>query len=122
MDKHIEELKELALKSLGDKRTVTVIGADLFHVSTLDGDGIADCDNQQQAEFIASASPTMILALLAKLEAAEARLLVPVKLPSERFQYHESDYDDGHTAGWNSYRLEAIKEVTAAGYPVKGGE
>ncbi|HHH1259015.1 TPA: hypothetical protein ACPZRQ_003585 [Yersinia enterocolitica] len=57
-----------------------------------------------------------------RAEAAEARLLVPVKLPSERFQYHESDYDDGHTAGWNSYHLEAIKEVTAAGYPVEGGE
>lgn len=58
----------------------------------------------------------------ADIAAAEARLLVPVKLPSERFQYHESDYDDGHTVGWNSYRLEAIKEVTAAGYPVEGGE
>lgn len=63
-----------------------------------------------------------IHSLSEKLQAAEARLLVPVKLPSERFQYHESDYDDGHTVGWNSYRLEAIKEVTAAGYPVEGGE
>jgi hypothetical protein len=58
---------------------------------------------------------------LRKIAELEARQL-SVKLPHERFKYHESDYDDGHTAGWNGYRLEAIKAIRAAGGTVEGSE
>lgn len=89
---NLEELKKAALEALGDECTVNMIGADLFHVSTIDGDGIADCDNQKQAEFIASASPAVTLALIAQLEAAQFeikelnnKLETPVSLPKAAY-------------------------------------
>lgn len=90
---NIEELKKAALVALGGECTVNMISADLFHVSTIDGDGIADCDNQQQAEFIASASPTTILDLIAQLEAAHGSIK---ELESKVNHYVAAEYAHKH--------------------------
>lgn len=45
-----------------------------------------------------------------------------IKLPDERFIYHDSDYDDGYVKGWNKYRLEAIHAIHEAGGKVEGVE
>lgn len=35
-------------------------------------------------------------------------------VPDERFCYHESDYDDGHTHGWNACRAEILSKIEEA--------
>ncbi|RAP69705.1 yajA domain protein [Candidatus Erwinia dacicola] len=45
-----------------------------------------------------------------------------IKLPDERFIYHDSDYDDGYVRGWNAYRLESIQAIHTAGAKVEGVE
>lgn len=45
-----------------------------------------------------------------------------IKLPDERFIYHDSDYDDGYVRGWNAYRLESIHAIHEAGGKVEGVE
>ncbi len=126
MDKNIEELKKAALEALGGECTVKMISSDLFHVSTIDGDGIADCDNQQQAEFIASASPTTILDLIAQLEAAQnelsaanEKLSKPVVLP-QRYEcegYHIGEaYLKPNPDGDCFDRDEVIDAIKEAGF------
>lgn len=35
-------------------------------------------------------------------------------VPEERFRYQESDYDDGHTNGWNACRAEMLRKIEEA--------
>ncbi|WP_145554891.1 hypothetical protein [Yersinia canariae] len=54
---------------------------------------------------------------LQRAEAAEARLLVPVKLPTEEFNIYSGDFK------YRGYIKEAvIRVIRDAGYPVEGGE
>ncbi|MDW2646293.1 hypothetical protein RYZ59_22340 [Citrobacter sp. HN-141] len=61
--------------------------------------------------------------LLDELEAAENRMAElearTVTLPSERFRYGESDYDDGYVNGWNAHGIETKSALRAAGIGVK---
>lgn len=62
--------------------------------------------------------------LLNELEAADKRIAElearTVTLPSERFRYGESDYDDGYVNGWNAHGIETKSALRAAGIVVKG--
>ncbi|MBN3171180.1 hypothetical protein [Pectobacterium brasiliense] len=57
-----------------------------------------------------------------KLEALEQQLAAErvVKVPPERFRYGESEYDDGFANGWNAYKTEVTRELSAIGIPVEG--
>ncbi|MDA5496902.1 ead/Ea22-like family protein [Yersinia aleksiciae] len=103
---NIEELKKAALEALGDECTVNMISADLFHVSTIGGDGIADCDSRQQAEFIASATPSVVLALIAQLEAAQKKVN----------ELELADYKFWHSAACDNHQkvLKLEAELSAA--------
>lgn len=88
-------------------------------INCTDGDVPAKC-----AGFLTSANPATVLALLDELEAAENRMAElearTVTLPSERFRYGESDYDDGYVNGWNAHGIETKSALRAAGIGVKG--
>lgn len=142
MNKHIDELKALAQKGTQeewctDSRHGVIADSGLnanYYIASCSG---PDC--RANAEFIAAASPTVILGLLAKLEAAEkewqkmvnrilelgkraeaaeARLLVPVKLPTDEIGEAASFMSAAEVIPV-SIVIEIIK---AAGYPVEGGE
>ncbi|MGG8042099.1 hypothetical protein PGO05_01575 [Klebsiella aerogenes] len=57
----------------------------------------------------------------ARAEAAEKRIAelesrtVTVKLPSERFRYGDSDYDDGFVNGWNARMAEDTAALDRVG-------
>lgn len=74
--------------------------------------------------FSDAATPLVVRSLLDELEAAEKRIAElearTVTLPSERFRYGESDYDDGFVNGWNAHGIETKSALRAAGIGVKG--
>ncbi|MGX8898500.1 ead/Ea22-like family protein [Citrobacter werkmanii] len=80
--------------------------------------------HKSKIELISAANPATVLALLDELEVAEKRIAElearTVTLPSERFRYGESDYDDGFVNGWNAHGIETKSALRAAGIGVKG--
>ena len=78
-------------------------------------------EQQNNAEFIASANPSTVLALLDELEAAEKRIAElearEVKLPDvEKWRSPEA------VRAQNAYRVLVGKELSAAGIITKVGE
>jgi hypothetical protein len=52
--------------------------------------------------------------LQAQIAELESRT-VTVKLPSERFRYGDSDYDDGYANGWNARMAEDTSALDGVG-------
>ncbi|HIC8743218.1 TPA: ead/Ea22-like family protein [Klebsiella aerogenes] len=111
----------------------------------VDSGDFTQAQTDRNGEFIALANPANILALVealekaqateahcnrgwreaheqeARAEAAEKRIAelesrtVTVKLPSERFRYGDSDYDDGFVNGWNARMAEDTAALDRVG-------
>ncbi|MFI2962618.1 hypothetical protein ACH68I_12140 [Klebsiella aerogenes] len=88
--------------------------------------------HKSKVNLISLANPANILALVEALEKAQQTIAfqqgeikallsslesrtVTVKLPSERFRYGDSDYDDGFVNGWNARMAEDTAALDRVG-------
>lgn len=89
------------------------------------GDAISSGDTTEwEAAYRHLISPINIIPVLNHIAAIEQQLAAErarvAKLPPERFRYGESEYDDGFANGWNAYKTEVARELSAIGIPVEG--